>query len=130
MKVGCNIKKIEIENFRGIKSLDFEFHPSQPTVVIGPNNVGKTTFLDALGLALASGKFLRFELTDDDFWKDDTGNHADEFTIKLTLEATADCILPAVKGGVGDPIDVHAIIVRGNREACTVQRVLLPVFVS
>lgn len=125
MKVKCNIKKIEIENFRGIKNLDFEFHASQPTVVIGPNNVGKTTFLDALGLVLASGKFLRFELTDDDFWKDDTGNHADEFTIKLTLEATDHCILPAVKGGVGDPIDVHAILVRGNREDCTLQRVLL-----
>ena len=40
------ITKIRIQNFRAIKDLQLELRPFQ--VLIGDNNSGKTTFLDAL----------------------------------------------------------------------------------
>jgi putative ATP-dependent endonuclease of OLD family len=44
------ISRIEIENFRSIKKLDLEL--GETTVLIGPNNAGKTSVLDALRIAL------------------------------------------------------------------------------
>ncbi len=44
------LKRLEIENFRGITSLDLELKGT--TVLIGENNTGKTAVLDALRFAL------------------------------------------------------------------------------
>ena len=44
------IKALRIENFRSIKHLDLEL--SDTTVLIGPNNSGKTAILDAIRIAL------------------------------------------------------------------------------
>lgn len=44
------IRRVKIENFRGIKSLEIEFDDT--TVLIGENNAGKTTVLDALRICL------------------------------------------------------------------------------
>ena len=44
------LKKIQIENFRGITSLDMQL--GNTTVLIGENNTGKTAVLDALRFAL------------------------------------------------------------------------------
>ncbi|MCF8532990.1 MAG: AAA family ATPase [Reyranella sp.] len=44
------IARLHIENFRSIKQLDVEL--GQTTVLIGPNNSGKTAILDALRIAL------------------------------------------------------------------------------
>jgi putative ATP-dependent endonuclease of OLD family len=44
------ITKLRIENFRSIKKLDIEL--GDTTVLIGPNNAGKTAILDALRIAL------------------------------------------------------------------------------
>lgn len=44
------IRRIQIENFRGIASLDLEL--GDTTVLIGENNTGKTAVLDALRFAL------------------------------------------------------------------------------
>jgi len=44
------IKKLSIENFRGLSDVSFDF--DQPTnVIVGPNAIGKTTILEAIRLA-------------------------------------------------------------------------------
>jgi putative ATP-dependent endonuclease of OLD family len=48
--------KIEIQNFRGIKSLDLTI--DDMTVLIGENNTCKTSILEALRLALNVGNCL------------------------------------------------------------------------
>jgi len=54
--MGIIIDKIRISGFRGLK--DFEMTLSKTTVLTGTNNVGKTTILKAIQLALGSKSFL------------------------------------------------------------------------
>lgn len=54
--MGILIDKIRISGFRGLK--DFEMSLSKTTVLTGTNNVGKTTILKAIQLALGSKAFL------------------------------------------------------------------------
>ena len=42
------IKNIKIENFKGIQLL--EFNPKSLNIIVGPNNTGKTSILDAISL--------------------------------------------------------------------------------
>ncbi len=51
------LRRIEIENFRGIAKLDLAI--GETTVLIGENNTGKTAVLDALRFALRSVKTRR-----------------------------------------------------------------------
>lgn len=48
------IRHLKIERFRGIREL--EFAPGRRTVILGPNNAGKSTVLEALDLLLHSGR--------------------------------------------------------------------------
>ena len=48
------VRRLTIERFRGIES--FVLCPGARTVLIGPNNTGKSTILEALDLALNSGE--------------------------------------------------------------------------
>src|SRR6185312_11828467 len=44
------LRKLKIENFRGLSSIDCEF--DKPTnIFVGPNAIGKTTVLEAIRLA-------------------------------------------------------------------------------
>lgn len=47
------IRRVTIDRFRGIKNL--RFYPGDRTVILGPNNSGKSTVLAALDLLLHSG---------------------------------------------------------------------------
>lgn len=48
------LKRLIVDNFRGISHLDLEFATrSQTTVLVGVNGVGKSTVLDAVALALS-----------------------------------------------------------------------------
>lgn len=47
------IRRLIIERFRGIRA--FELRPGPRTVLLGPNNTGKSTILEALDLVLHSG---------------------------------------------------------------------------
>ncbi|MEA3444489.1 MAG: ATP-binding protein, partial [Bacteroidota bacterium] len=47
-----NIKKINIENYRSISNVNFEFD-SLLNVFVGVNGSGKTTILDALKISLS-----------------------------------------------------------------------------
>lgn len=61
------LRKLTITNFRKIEELTIEF-PQGLTVLVGENNVGKTTIIDALRLILFSSRdFESLRLTEDDF---------------------------------------------------------------
>jgi len=64
--MGILIDKLRISGFRGLN--DFEINFGKTTVLTGTNNVGKTTILKALQLALGSRSFL----TIDDLYVDAT----------------------------------------------------------
>ena len=59
------IHAIEIEGFRGIKSGKVRF--GDFTVLIGPNNSGKTTIIEALALLFGRDRLVR-SLTEHDFY--------------------------------------------------------------
>ncbi len=44
------INQLKIKNFRSIRNLELDL--SESTVLVGPNNAGKTAILDALRIAL------------------------------------------------------------------------------
>ncbi len=59
------IAKLTIKNFRGIRSGKVQFRDH--TVLIGPNNSGKTTIIEALALVLGRDRLVR-NLTEHDFF--------------------------------------------------------------
>ena len=75
------VSQIQIENFRGIKSGTVRFR--QHTVLIGANNCGKTTILDALTLVVGQERLAR-RLTEHDFYGSDPQS-ADRIRITATV---------------------------------------------
>src|SRR5262245_55704124 len=59
------IAKLEIKNFRGIREGVVRFSPH--TVLVGPNNCGKTTVIEALALLFGRDRMIR-QLTEHDFY--------------------------------------------------------------
>lgn len=47
------LKHLTIQSFRGIKELDLEFIPDQPTVILGVNGVGKSSILECIAILLS-----------------------------------------------------------------------------
>ncbi len=66
------IRRVHIENFRSIKSLDFD--PGTYCVLIGENNCGKSNILRALNLALGESWPGERSFTEEDFHGQDTAN--------------------------------------------------------
>src|SRR5690242_19041050 len=54
------IKKLQIENFKGLKGIHIVEFGASVTFLFGPNGYGKTTIFDALELLL-TGKISRIE---------------------------------------------------------------------
>lgn len=80
------LNRVKIENFRGFRRINVTFEPT--TVVIGENNYGKTSLLDALWICL--------------------GNHAAEsgaFPFRPT-----DFRLDPEKGAADDPIKITVVL--------------------
>lgn len=46
------VERLELTNFRGIRHLELEF-PTQTTVLVGINGVGKSAILDALAMMMS-----------------------------------------------------------------------------
>lgn len=72
------IADLRIENFRGIKTGHVRFGPH--TVLVGPNNCGKTTIIEALALLFGRDRMVR-TLTEHDFFG---GNPQPTDRIRLT----------------------------------------------
>jgi putative ATP-dependent endonuclease of OLD family len=51
---GIRIVEVRVRNFRSLRSIDLTF--ARLTVLIGPNNSGKTSFLEALFAAMGAGR--------------------------------------------------------------------------
>lgn len=64
------IEKIIIKNFRGIKSSELFFNGH--TVIVGDNNVGKSTIIEAIDLVLGPERLSRYPVIDEhDFYAGD-----------------------------------------------------------
>lgn len=80
----AKIRKIEIQNFRGIKSL--EWYPSNGiNCLIGHGDSGKSTLLDAIDMCIGARRNINFY--DTDFYKLDVEN---PISITVTLGSLSD----------------------------------------
>src|ERR1700737_2023721 len=75
------VSLLEIKNFRGIKSGKIQFRDH--TVLIGPNNSGKTTVIEALAFVLGRDRLIR-TMTEHDFFESAPAP-ATRITITATL---------------------------------------------
>lgn len=86
MMVLLKLKSLYIENFRNIKELEMEF--SSLTVIVGENNIGKTTILKALYKILKMDESPhRVRFFEDDFYFDKSSNkRSTEIVIELSFD--------------------------------------------
>lgn len=82
----ARIRKVEIENFRGIRHLAWDPAPGI-NCLIGPGDSGKSTVLDAIDLCLGARRTVQF--ADSDFYGLDT---ARPISITLTLGGLSDAL--------------------------------------
>ena len=69
------LSKLKIKNFRAIKDLEIEFKEGV-TILVGENNAGKTTIIDALrAIMIPAGGYGSYRLTVDDFRDGDTSSN-------------------------------------------------------
>jgi putative ATP-dependent endonuclease of OLD family len=80
-----HVSSIEISNFRGVKTAHVRF--SGHSVLIGPNNSGKTTIIEALALVLGRNGLVR-GLTEHDFFGSSPAA-ADRITITAAVTGFA-----------------------------------------
>lgn len=119
------ISSVNIQGFRGIKNLEITTNPNEPCVIIGPNNSGKSSLLDAIGLCLGSPKFLNYSLSQQDFWKENTFEAVKTFTIEVSFSYTDGGGLPLTRGAAGPPVPVKGVRIVGNIESLEIDRYLI-----
>jgi putative ATP-dependent endonuclease of OLD family len=91
-----------VQDFRGITDICISF--DDMTVLVGENNVGKSSLLAALEVALTSSR-----PTDDDLRVDAAGSRASEFVVDLRLEpGTGDEFEEAAAVRLGDAVRLPA----------------------
>lgn len=112
MAVKFRLAELDVREFRGIERLELQLPAGMPAYLVGANNAGKTTLLEALALALRAGGFHSFTPEAFDFRYALGRGHADEFHIRLKFEADGGK-LPSVKG-IEAPSFVHGVHVRGK----------------
>lgn len=113
MAIDYKLSKLVIKNFRGIADLQMELRDKFPSVLIGSNNAGKSTILNAIALALNSAAFYQWSPEETDFYSDRNGTRATDFTVQVHFEADRDEGYPAVHG-VGKVFVVHGVQVKGK----------------
>jgi ABC-type thiamine transport system ATPase subunit len=113
MAVDYKLAKIIIRCFRGIQELELEFRDGYPTVLIGSNNAGKTTILNAIALAFHNGEFYNWSPDETDYYCDPQGNRSKDFLIQVHFKAGEELGLPAVRT-IGDAQFVYGVQVVGR----------------
>jgi ABC-type cobalamin transport system ATPase subunit len=113
MSVDFHFDKLIVRNFRGIHNLEINLATGFPLQLIGSNNAGKSTILQAIAYALRGGGVHQYDLRPFDFYRTGQDQAAREFEILLTLKADKPALLPAVQG-VGQATFVHALRMKGN----------------
>jgi len=73
------LRRLVIENFRGVKWLDWR-HIAENAALVGPGDSGKSTILDAIERVLSPKWNVAFD--DTDFWELQTGS---PIVIRATL---------------------------------------------
>jgi predicted ATPase len=116
MDVDFRFSRIEIENFRGLKDLALDFPDKGPLAIVGPNNAGKSTILDAIAMAMDGPSAHSFVPDENDYYCKRDGEREKTFTIRLRFAAAHDQALPAVRGAVGSPEPVRGAIVIGKTD--------------
>ena len=104
------LRKLSICNFRKLKSLEIKFEPGL-NILVGPNNVGKTTVIDALRALLNNQDEPSPRLSEDDIYrpKGGTPSGAIEFHYVfdgLTPDDEAD-FLPALVPNTQGELEAH-----------------------
>jgi putative ATP-dependent endonuclease of the OLD family len=105
------IERVAISNLRGFKALSIELHPKL-TVLVGPNNAGKTTVLDAVGAVLGYRKGIS-AFTEDDFRAETPRQNVREappIVVDLTIAPTSG---PKFRRG---ELGTHSPILEGEEE--------------
>jgi predicted ATPase len=85
---------LKVQNFRGIKSLDWHVD-NRVICLVGPGDSAKTTILNAIEMALLSRWNVPF--TDTDFYQSNTG---EELVIKATVGDLPDALIKQEKYGL------------------------------
>jgi len=88
------VARLKIENFRGIKSteIDFDGH----TLLVGANNVGKSTICEALELALSPDRQSRFPVVEEFDFYNGVYFHDDK-PIEIRIEVLLTDVIPAIE---------------------------------
>jgi predicted ATP-dependent endonuclease of OLD family len=113
MAIDFKLNKVVIRCFRGIKHLELEFVDNVPTVLIGANNAGKSTILNAIALALGGGGFHQWAPSEEDFYCDEKGKRSLEFVVQVHFRSQNATGYPAVRG-VGQAKLIHGVQVKGR----------------
>ncbi len=82
------ISKVIIKNFRGFNKEGVEFKFKQGiNIILGENNIGKSSLIDALRLSLVAGQYKKgIYISIDDFNIDTMGKRADTINIDIYFE--------------------------------------------
>lgn len=116
MGIDFTLRQLNVEGFRGIRSISLDLPQRQFAALIGGNNAGKSTVVQALVLALQGPSSKSFSPEVFDFFHTPDGVPVSEFKIELLFGPDSKGRWPAVRGAVGNPIEVHGAQVEGGRD--------------
>ena len=97
------VSRLKLENFRGCKSAEIEFDGD--TLLIGGNNVGKSTICEALDLALAPDRQRRFPVVEEyDFYNADYLDE-DNIPVEIRIEVLLTDLTPTIQKSCGNYVE-------------------------
>ncbi len=115
MPIAFELRKLTIAGFRGVPELEIDLPRNAPLTLIGGNNCGKSTVLDAIAFALEGPKFYSYDVDEFDFFRDADGQARDHFSIDIDFAAERPEHLPAVRG-IENPIPLYGSRVVGRKK--------------
>jgi len=89
------VDRLSIENFRGIKKSELDFFGH--TLLIGANNVGKSTICEALELALGPDRQARFPVVEEFDFYNSAYLDEQENTIDIRVEVLLTDVTPTIR---------------------------------